>query len=291
VPKPVSQAKEKAQRAYLAALESGGEAPLAVPAEPYELPPAMTEAEIVSLEALAEEIHLTSAELGDIVMVRRYGPDPTRAEITFRDLAALRTIVQVLPGARVIGLKRPPLRPGDEHPQAERGYTPSKPFLLHAYQELERTPDGDINNCALANLGDESECQMCPAACPDRERFVKLGRWLGSKTAAVGVVATAAASLIEIDKLLLRIVDGEPGLSLNHLCIEMNVAGHYGSNAVYASLDRILAGGLIFRDDVGGIRRRVTNGHDGGVEGLQVCTWCGEIAVPFSGGACGECGV
>jgi hypothetical protein len=110
-PKPLSKAKEKAQRAYLAALEGGGEAPLAVPAEPYELPPAMTEAEIASLEALAEEIRLTSAELGDIVMVRRYGPDPARAEITFRDLAALRTIVQTLPGARVVGIKRPQVPP------------------------------------------------------------------------------------------------------------------------------------------------------------------------------------
>lgn len=35
----------------------------------------------------------------------------------------------------------------------------------------ERTPEGDINNCALANGAPESECQMCQKECPDRSRF------------------------------------------------------------------------------------------------------------------------
>ena len=33
---------------------------------------------------------------------------------------------------------------------------------------FERTPDGTINNCALANGDEESNCQMCRNACPDR---------------------------------------------------------------------------------------------------------------------------
>ena len=37
--------------------------------------------------------------------------------------------------------------------------------------DLPRTPDGDINNCALANGVEEKDCQMCQERCPDRERF------------------------------------------------------------------------------------------------------------------------
>jgi site-specific DNA-methyltransferase (adenine-specific) len=35
----------------------------------------------------------------------------------------------------------------------------------------ERTPEGTINNCSLANLAVEGECQICCGACPDRARF------------------------------------------------------------------------------------------------------------------------
>jgi hypothetical protein len=31
---------------------------------------------------------------------------------------------------------------------------------------------GNINNCALANMAAEADCQMCKGACPDRNRFV-----------------------------------------------------------------------------------------------------------------------
>ena len=56
--------------------------------------------------------------------------------------------------------------------------------------ELERTPDGRINNCALANFDEESNCQVCHGTCPDRERLAvegfavtdhsktKIGKWL-----------------------------------------------------------------------------------------------------------------
>jgi hypothetical protein len=44
-----------------------------------------------------------------------------------------------------------------------------------------RTPEGDINNCALAFFGetDHAEvkrCQLCNGTCPDLERLKKLGR-------------------------------------------------------------------------------------------------------------------
>lgn len=37
--------------------------------------------------------------------------------------------------------------------------------------DLERSPDGDINNCALANGLAAKDCQMCEGDCPDRVRF------------------------------------------------------------------------------------------------------------------------
>ena len=33
-------------------------------------------------------------------------------------------------------------------------------------------PDGNINNCALANGAEEKSCQMCKGTCPDRDRFI-----------------------------------------------------------------------------------------------------------------------
>lgn len=35
----------------------------------------------------------------------------------------------------------------------------------------ERTPDGHINNCALANGDERKNCQVCKEQCPDRARF------------------------------------------------------------------------------------------------------------------------
>jgi hypothetical protein len=35
-----------------------------------------------------------------------------------------------------------------------------------------RTPDGQINNCAMAHGLPESDCQVCDGTCPDRSRFV-----------------------------------------------------------------------------------------------------------------------
>jgi hypothetical protein len=38
---------------------------------------------------------------------------------------------------------------------------------------FERTPDGHINNCALANGELESACQICKGTCPDRGKYPK----------------------------------------------------------------------------------------------------------------------
>ena len=37
-------------------------------------------------------------------------------------------------------------------------------------EDLPRTPDGDINNCALANGETSDTCQMCKGDCPDKDR-------------------------------------------------------------------------------------------------------------------------
>lgn len=35
-----------------------------------------------------------------------------------------------------------------------------------------RTPEGNINNCALGYGEEEKSCQMCKGTCPDRDRFI-----------------------------------------------------------------------------------------------------------------------
>lgn len=45
------------------------------------------------------------------------------------------------------------------------------PTLNTVSPRFERTPNGTINNCALANHGDERSCQICRGQCPDRQRF------------------------------------------------------------------------------------------------------------------------
>lgn len=38
-------------------------------------------------------------------------------------------------------------------------------------EKFERTPEGTINNCALAWGEDESTCQVCEGHCPDRKKY------------------------------------------------------------------------------------------------------------------------
>jgi hypothetical protein len=61
------------------------------------------------------------------------------------------------------------------------GFSPEFEREPEEPEELERTPEGDINNCALANFVEESECQMCLGTCPDRDRLTTLGRFFASK--------------------------------------------------------------------------------------------------------------
>jgi hypothetical protein len=103
-PRKPSKAKAVAMAAHRAAL-GDALADTLVPAEPYDLPPSVTDAEVASLSAIVEEVHL-HAELGDLVMVRHYSDAP-RQEISFRDAATLRNIVEVFPGARVVKITKP----------------------------------------------------------------------------------------------------------------------------------------------------------------------------------------
>ena len=47
----------------------------------------------------------------------------------------------------------------------ERGTNPSLPPVML------RTPEGQINNCSLANGDAEANCQICGGNCPDRDLF------------------------------------------------------------------------------------------------------------------------
>lgn len=51
----------------------------------------------------------------------------------------------------------------------------------HREEQLPRTSDGFINNCALANDDHEENCQMCGGRCPDRRRFEYMPHLLSKK--------------------------------------------------------------------------------------------------------------
>jgi hypothetical protein len=122
-PKTRGKAKDVAARAFRATLlEEGGRADVHAPVEPYDLPPAMTEAEIVSLHAAAEEVTL-EGELGRLTLVRAY-TDQKRQELTYRDAACLRTLVQIFPGARVVAIRKP-TSPEPERDVSAEGAAPS----------------------------------------------------------------------------------------------------------------------------------------------------------------------
>jgi hypothetical protein len=62
--------------------------------------------QIGRLEALCQEVHLVSPDLGDLYLVREH-TGQQRLELTFREAAALRQMVDQFPGARVVALTRP----------------------------------------------------------------------------------------------------------------------------------------------------------------------------------------
>jgi hypothetical protein len=68
----------------------------------------------------------------------------------------------------------------DDSEEAKKFYHPGNTVRgpSHAIAALRRlrgdengTPQGFINNCALANFDEEKNCQMCAGQCPDRSRF------------------------------------------------------------------------------------------------------------------------
>lgn len=82
------------------------DAVLDVPATPYDLPPPLLEHELASLQAAVSEVTL-EGEIGRLTLVHAY-TDGDRPELTFRDAAHLRTLVQIFPGARVVAIRKPP---------------------------------------------------------------------------------------------------------------------------------------------------------------------------------------
>lgn len=67
-----------------------------------------------------------------------------------------------------------------ENFQALCGAEPGRGQILGVWQEAtcracvlrHRTPEGHINNCALANGANEADCQICGGDCPDSTRFI-----------------------------------------------------------------------------------------------------------------------
>lgn len=64
---------------------------------------------------------------------------------------------------------------GDHVREFHRAMT-TLPPLKKRDDGYERTPDGHINNCALASGYPQAECQMCKNACPDAAKFGGLFR-------------------------------------------------------------------------------------------------------------------
>jgi hypothetical protein len=62
---------------------------------------------------------------------------------------------------------------------------------------LPRNPDGRINNCAIACVTIESECQMCKGICPDKQKFESGGAF--STTPIIGRRTEESGSDIEAD--------------------------------------------------------------------------------------------
>lgn len=102
-PKPETAA-QRARRAFEATLAPTGPVVQLTP-PPFEPAKSIPEAELVALEELAEEITLTTPELGEVFLVREHTA-ADRLELTFREAATLRLIVDSFPGARIVGFRK-----------------------------------------------------------------------------------------------------------------------------------------------------------------------------------------
>lgn len=120
---PPSQAAALAKAAYEAAQAPGDAVPFDDASEPsasavFVAAKAVDPLRLDELERLTPEIHLVSPELGDVYLVAAH-TGQERNELTYREAAALRQMVDQFPGARVVSL-RPQAAPLTLEQQAER---------------------------------------------------------------------------------------------------------------------------------------------------------------------------
>lgn len=64
-------------------------------------------------------------------------------------------------------------------------------------KDLERTPEGRINNCALANGDEAKNCQMCGGDCPDAKAPTPIAKLEGTASRVVADVSAQLASALE----------------------------------------------------------------------------------------------
>lgn len=106
-PKP--SAAQRAREMFQAQLGPKATATVEKPVAPFEPAKAIAEAQVRELEAACEEVTLDVPDIGRVHLVRERTPDcpADRVELTFREAATLRLMVDSFPGARVVGIKQP----------------------------------------------------------------------------------------------------------------------------------------------------------------------------------------
>jgi hypothetical protein len=119
-PMPPSAAAARARAAHDAAVERETSDPFHDAAPPFAAAKEIDPLRIAELEALTPEIHLVSPDLGDIYLVKVHS-SATRTELTFREAATLRQLVDQFPGARVVQL-RPGAQSEPTPPAAAEGW-------------------------------------------------------------------------------------------------------------------------------------------------------------------------
>jgi hypothetical protein len=91
------------------------------------------------------------------------GQKETHYLVIADDVKYLVEAVERQGGSAAEALEKIRAEPGSGNPKqpvADRGCD-------QGHEDFERTPDGAINNCALANGDTEANCQICSGSCPD----------------------------------------------------------------------------------------------------------------------------
>ena len=142
------KASDKARAAYLGDTEASIEVP-----EAYVPPPVLDPNHLDALGKAASEVQLDAGKLGDVWLVaERTGQK--RMELTYSEMATLRAIVDVFPGARVVELKPAPVlpRPGDDlSPEAERALKDG----------LDSAARGEVAPWPTCRHGNVAPCEEC----------------------------------------------------------------------------------------------------------------------------------